>query len=70
MGTIGIAVYRKHISKDEIKIISRLFIEKNGILDIERVTGHHMDTVSNLLKDTVKNEKNGGVSDRPGRTDN
>ncbi|WP_410509891.1 hypothetical protein RSJ42_07115 [Methanosarcina hadiensis] len=57
MDTIGTAVYRKHLSKDEIKLIYRLFIEKNGIRSIERITGHHRDTISNLLKDTVKNEK-------------
>lgn len=57
MDTIGTAVYRKHLSKDEIKLIYRLFIEKNGIRSIERITGHHRDTISNLLRDTVKNEK-------------
>ena len=57
MDTIGTAVYRKHLSKDEIRLIYRLFIEKNGIRSIERITGHHRDTISNLLKDTVKNEK-------------
>ncbi|MPM99125.1 hypothetical protein SDC9_146316 [bioreactor metagenome] len=57
MDTIGTAVYRKHLSKDEIKLIYRLFIEKNGIRSIERITGHHRDTVSNLLKDTVRNDK-------------
>lgn len=57
MDTIGTAVYRKHLSKEEIRLIYRLFIEKNGIRSIERITGHHRDTISNLLRDTVKNEK-------------
>lgn len=57
MDTIGTAVYRKHLPKEEIKLIYRLFIEKNGIRSIERITGHHRDTISNLLKDTIKNEK-------------
>jgi transposase-like protein len=57
MDTIGTSVYRKHLPKDEIRLIYRLFLEKNGIRSIERITGHHRDTVSNLLKDTVKNEK-------------
>lgn len=57
MDTIGTAVYRKHLPKEEIRLIYRLFIEKNGIRSIERITGHHRDTISNLLKDTVKNEK-------------
>ncbi|MHC1754232.1 MAG: hypothetical protein AB9861_02155 [Methanosarcina sp.] len=57
METIGTAVYRKHLSGTEIKLIYRLFLEKNGIRSIERITGHHRDTISNLLKGTVKNEK-------------
>lgn len=57
MDTIGTAVYRKHLPSDKIALIYRLFLEKNGIRSIERITGHHRDTVSNLLKDTVKNEK-------------
>jgi transposase-like protein len=57
MDTIGTAVYRKHLSGDEIRLIYRLFLEKNGIRSIERITGHHRDTISHLLKDTVKNPK-------------
>jgi transposase-like protein len=57
MDTVGTAIYRKHLSKDEIKLIYRLFLEKNGIRSIERITGHHRDTVSNLIRDTVRNEK-------------
>jgi transposase-like protein len=57
MDTIGTAVYRKHLPNEEIRLIYRLFLEKNGIRSIERITGHHRDTISNLLRDTVKNEK-------------
>ena len=57
MDTIGTAVYRKHLPKEQIRLIYRLFLEKNGIRSIERITGHHRDTISNLLKGTVKNEK-------------
>ena len=57
METIGTAVYRKHLPNDKIRMIYRLFLEKNGIRSIERITGHHRDTISNLLKDTEKNEK-------------
>jgi transposase-like protein len=57
MDTIGTAIYRKHLSKDEIRLIYRLFLEKNGIRSIGRITGHHRDTVSHLIRDTVKNEK-------------
>ncbi len=57
METSGTAIYRKHLSKDKIRMIYRLFLEKNGIRSIERITGHHRDTISNLLKDTEKNEQ-------------
>ncbi len=57
MDTIGTAVYHKHLSGDEIKLIYRLFIEKNGIRSIERITGHHRDTISHLIRNTVKNQK-------------
>lgn len=57
METSGTSVYRKHLSKDEIRMIYRLYIEGNGIRSIERITGHHRDTISKLLKETEKNEK-------------
>ena len=57
MDTVGTAIYRKHLSKDEIRLIYRLYLERNGIRSIERITGHHRDTVSNLIRDTVRNEK-------------
>ena len=56
MDTVGTSVYRKHLSKDEIRMIYRLYLEGNGIRSIERITGHHRDTVTKLLKETVKNE--------------
>jgi transposase-like protein len=57
MDTIGTSVYRKHLSNDEIRMIYRLYLEGNGIRSIERITGHHRDTISKLLKETEKNEK-------------
>jgi transposase-like protein len=57
MDTAGTAFYRKHLSKDEIRLIYRLYLEKNGIRSIERITGHHRDTISHLIRDTVKSEK-------------
>jgi transposase-like protein len=57
METVGTPVYRKHLPGDEIRLIYRLFLEKNGIRSIERVTGHHRDTISHLIKDTVRNKK-------------
>ncbi|BAW30267.1 hypothetical protein MTHERMMSTA1_24120 [Methanosarcina thermophila MST-A1] len=57
MDTVGTPVYRKHLPADEIRLIYRLFLEKNGIRSIERITGHHRDTISHLIKGTVRNEK-------------
>jgi transposase-like protein len=57
MDTVGTAIYRKHLSRDEIRLIYRLYLERNGIRSIERITGHHRDTVSNLIRDTMRNEK-------------
>ncbi|MFY9200829.1 MAG: transposase [Methanosarcina flavescens] len=57
MDTVGTPVYRKHLPGDKIRLIYRLFLEKNSIRSIERITGHHRDTISHLIKDTVRNEK-------------
>lgn len=57
METVGTSVYRKHLPKEEIRLIYRLFLEKNGIRSIERITGHHRDTIRKLLAGTQKNEK-------------
>jgi hypothetical protein len=34
--------------------ISKLLVEKNGIRSIERITGHHRDTIGNLLEDMAE----------------
>ena len=57
METIGTSVYRKHLPNNNIRLIYRLFLEKNGIRSIERITGHHRDTIRKLLMGTEKNEK-------------
>lgn len=57
MDTVGTAVYHKHLSGDEIRLIYQLFLEKNTIRGIARITGHHRGTISNLIKGTVKNKK-------------
>jgi len=47
-------LYRKHLSEKEIIKISKLLVEKNGIRSIERITGHHRDTIGNLLEDLAE----------------
>lgn len=44
-------LYHKHLSENEIIRICKLLVEKNGIRSIERITGHHRDTIGNLLSD-------------------
>src|SRR5665647_2234330 len=52
--TILTPLYRKHLSEEEIMKISKLLVEKNGIRSIERITGHHRDTIGNLLEDMAE----------------
>jgi len=52
--TIVTPLYRKHLSEQEITKIAKLLVEKNGIRSIQRITGHHRDTVGNLLEDMAE----------------
>ncbi len=51
--------YHKHLSKKEIDQICNFIVEKNGIMGIERITGHHRDTIGSfsvmLMKEISKN---------------
>ena len=49
--TANTPLQHKHLSKDEIIQICKLIVEKNGIRSIERITGHHKDTIGRLLDD-------------------
>ena len=51
METKGTFLYHKHLSKAEIIDICRCLVEKNGIRSIELITGHHRDTIGQLLED-------------------
>jgi len=52
--TKGTPLYRKHMSEKEIINICKHFTEKNGIRSVERITGHHRDTIGNLLTDMAE----------------
>ena len=52
--TILTPMYRKHLCETEINGICKLLVEKNGIRSIERITGHHRDTIGNLLEDMAE----------------
>lgn len=52
--TANTPLYRKHLSEGEIINICRHLVEKNGIRSIERITGHHRDTIGRLLEDIAE----------------
>ncbi len=54
METKGTTLYRKHLPESEIINICKHLVEKNGIRNIERLTGHHRDTIGKLLEDMAE----------------
>lgn len=48
--TKGTLLYKKHLSENQIIEICKHLVEKNGIRSIERLTGHHRDTISHTLE--------------------
>ena len=54
METKGTPLYRKQLSESEIINICKHLVEKNGIRSIERITGHHRDTIGRLLEDMAR----------------
>ena len=55
--TANTPIYRKHLSEGEIINICKHLVEKNGIRSIERITGHHRDTIGRLLEDMAEHAK-------------
>lgn len=43
--TLGTPFFHKHIPKREIVQMCKLFVEKNSLRSVARVTGRHLDTV-------------------------
>jgi len=54
METKGTLLYKKHLTEQQITNICKHLVEKNGIRRIERLTGHHRDTIGTLLEDLVE----------------
>ncbi len=52
--TANTPLYHKHLSEFEIINICKHLVEKNGIRSIERLTGHHRDTIGRLLEDMAE----------------
>ncbi len=57
METKGTPLFNKKLKENEIVNICKHFVEKNGIRSIERITGHHRDTIGNLLTDIAEHAK-------------
>lgn len=51
VSTVDTVFYNKKLPKNEIILICKLLVEKNSIRSIERITGHHRDTIGNLVSD-------------------
>jgi transposase-like protein len=47
-------LFHKHLSEEKIVRICKLLVERNGIRAIERITGHHRDTIGRLLEDLAE----------------
>lgn len=52
--TANTPLFHKHLSETEIITICKHLVEKNGIRSIERITGHHRDTIGRLLEDLAE----------------
>ncbi|MEM3858606.1 MAG: IS1 family transposase [Candidatus Micrarchaeaceae archaeon] len=52
--TANTPLYYKHLSSEEILKICKFLVEKNGIRSIERITGHHRDTIGRVLEDLAE----------------
>ena len=52
--TANTPIFRKHLSMTKIINICKHLVEKNGIRSIERLTGHHRDTIGRLLNDLAE----------------
>jgi len=55
--TIDTVFHNRHLTEDEIILVCKLLVEKNGIRSIERITEHHRDTISDLVADLAKHAR-------------
>ena len=49
--TKGTIFYNRHLKEEQIIMVCKLLVEKNGVRAIERVMGIHRDTVSDVIED-------------------
>ncbi len=69
--TKGTVFYNRHLNEEQIIMICKLLVEKNGIRAIERIMEIHRDTVSHVVEDLARHArdvtdfliKNGGLTE-------
>jgi transposase-like protein len=61
--TKGTVFYNRHLTEEQIIMICKLLVEKNGVRAIERITEIHRDTVSNVIEDLARHARE--VTDYP-----
>ena len=49
--------YNRKLSEDQIILMCKLLVEKNGIRAIERIMGIHRDTVSHIIEDLARHAR-------------
>ncbi|KXB01197.1 hypothetical protein AKJ41_02385 [candidate division MSBL1 archaeon SCGC-AAA259O05] len=55
--TKGTVFYNRHLTEEQIIMICKLLVEKNGIRAIERIMEIHRDTVSSLVDDLARHAR-------------
>jgi transposase-like protein len=55
--TKGTVFYNRHLKEEQIIMICKLLVEKNGIRAIERIMEIHRDTVSHVVEDLARHAR-------------
>lgn len=55
--TKGTVFYNRHLTEEQIIVICKLLVEKNGIRAIERIMEIHRDTVSSVIGDLARHAR-------------
>jgi transposase-like protein len=55
--TKGTVFYNRHLNEEQIIMICKLLVEKNGIRAIERIMEIHRDTVSDVVEDLARHAR-------------
>jgi transposase-like protein len=53
----GTVFYNRHLTDEQIILICKLLVEKNGIRAIERIMEIHRDTISDIIEDLANHAR-------------